>query len=84
MDWFDGYVISGLEGVAKPDLAIFGILLSRYQLDPAATLLIDDSAANVAAARELGMHAIRHTCASRLRRWLSSLGLLALNPPPPA
>ncbi len=32
---FDGCVISGIEGVAKPDPAIFEILLSRFGLDPA-------------------------------------------------
>ena len=75
MDWFDGFVISGIEGVAKPDRRIFQILLRRYQLEPAATVFIDDSPANVEAARGLGMTALRYTSAGRLRGQLRSLGL---------
>jgi 2-haloacid dehalogenase len=80
MSWFDGYVISGIEGVAKPDRAIFQILLRRYRLDPGATVFIDDSPGNVEAARGLGMHALRYTSAGKLRNQLRSLGLTSLNP----
>jgi 2-haloacid dehalogenase len=75
MDWFDGYVISGIEGVAKPDRRIFEILLGRYRLAPAATLFIDDTPPNVAAAHDLGLQALRYTCAGDLRRDLRALGL---------
>ncbi len=71
----DGWVISGIEGVAKPDRAIFEILLARYDLEPAATVFVDDMAANVAAARELGIRAIEYSTAGRLRRELRALGL---------
>ncbi|HEY6294374.1 MAG TPA: HAD family phosphatase [Streptosporangiaceae bacterium] len=74
LDWFDGCVISGIEGVAKPDRRIFEILLRRYRLAPAATLFIDDAPPNVAAARELGLHALHYTSAGALRRELRSLG----------
>ena len=50
LDWFDGIVISGEEKVAKPDPVIFRHLLDRYGLDPATTVFIDDSEANVRAA----------------------------------
>ena len=80
MDWFDGYVISGIEGVAKPDRRIFEILLGRYRLAPAATVFIDDTPANVAAARDLGLQALRYTCADALRRDLGSLGLAVTGP----
>ena len=80
MDWFDGYVISGIEGVAKPDRRIFEILLGRYRLAAAATLFIDDTPPNVAAARDLGMQALQYTCASALRRDLRSLGLAVSAP----
>jgi len=71
----DGCVISGLEGVAKPDRAIFEILLSRYSLEPSATVFIDDNSANVAEAAKLGVVAIEFTTAAQLRKELSSLGL---------
>ena len=72
---FDGYVISGVERVVKPDRRIFEILLSRYDLRPEATVFIDDTAANVAAANELGVRAIRYSGASALRRDLRDAGL---------
>jgi 2-haloacid dehalogenase len=81
MNWFDGYVISGLEGVAKPDPRIFQLLLRRYRLEPAATVFIDDSPANVEAARGQGMAAVRYTSAGELRNRLRSLGLTVLGFP---
>ena len=81
MDLFDGFVISGIEGVAKPDRRIFQILLRRYRLEPAATVFIDDSPANVEAARGLGLIAVRYTSAGQLRSELRSLGLTVLGVP---
>jgi 2-haloacid dehalogenase len=80
MNWFDGYVISGLEGLAKPDPQVFQLLLRRYRLAPAATVLIDDSPTNVEAARAQGMAAVRYTSAGELRSQLRALGLTALSP----
>jgi 2-haloacid dehalogenase len=59
MTWFDGHVISGLEGVAKPGRRIFEILLERYALAPETTVFVDDVQRNVDAARALGIHAVR-------------------------
>ncbi len=75
IDWFDGWVISGFEKVAKPDRRIFEILLERYRIAPATALFIDDSVANVAAARHLGMTAVHFTSAQQLRQVLHDLGL---------
>jgi 2-haloacid dehalogenase len=80
MNWFDGYVISGIEGVAKPDRRIFEILLRRHELRPVSTVFIDDSPPNIAAARELGMHAVQYTSAQRLRQDLDALGLTGMSP----
>lgn len=74
-DWFDGCVISGVEHVAKPDKAIFEILIRRYQLAPRQTVFVDDMPANVAAARDLGIVALRYTGPERLRADLRGLGL---------
>jgi 2-haloacid dehalogenase len=74
MRWFDAHVISGLEGVAKPDPRIFEILLDRHGLSPQATLFIDDQARNVDAARELGLVALHFSTAAQLRRDLHTLG----------
>lgn len=74
--WFDGTVVSALEGIAKPDLEIFRRLLDRFGLDPATTLMIDDSARNVAAAGSLGMPTVHYQSAGQLRRELAAAGLL--------
>src|SRR5215472_1928851 len=71
----DGCVISGIEGVAKPDRSIFEILLARYDLEPAATVFVDDTAANVKVARDLGLMAVRYTTARQLRDDLHDLGI---------
>ena len=73
---FEGIVVSGREGVAKPDPAVFDLLLSRYHLDPARTVFVDDSPANVAAAAAAGLRALAFTGPDRLRADLSRLGLL--------
>jgi 2-haloacid dehalogenase len=74
-DLLDGWVISGIEGVAKPDPAIYQILLRRYGLNPAATVFVDDMEPNVAAARKAGVTAILYRDAGQLRRDLRGLGV---------
>lgn len=74
--WFDGVVVSGFEGVSKPDPGIFRRLLERYSLDASATLCIDDHAVNLEAAASLGMQTVRFESADLLRERLLELGLL--------
>jgi 2-haloacid dehalogenase len=73
---FDGVVVSGEERVAKPDERIYRILIERYDLDPATTYFTDDAAANVEAARALGIDAERFVDAAQLRLQLADRGLL--------
>ena len=75
MKWFDGQVISGFEGVAKPDSRIFEVLLARYDLDPEAAVFVDDSKLNVEAARDLGFNVVHYTSAQQLNAELRVLGL---------
>lgn len=58
-DYFDGIVVSYQERVCKPDVTIFRNLVKRYGLDPAVTLMLDDSEANCEAARAAGLQARR-------------------------
>jgi 2-haloacid dehalogenase len=74
--WFEAVIVSGEVELAKPDPAIFQLLVDRHGLEPARTVLIDDSAANIEAATSLGFLAIRFTGAADLRRDLSAMGLL--------
>ena len=76
LSWFDGIVVSGEEGVIKPDPRIFRILLERYAIPPEAAVFIDDDPANAAAATSLGMHGIHFRSPDLLRRELRALGLL--------
>lgn len=76
LKWLDGYVVSGFEGVAKPDPAIFEILRSRFELTPGATVFIDDNEANVEAGRAAGFQSIRFASPDQVRLHLTGLGLL--------
>jgi len=64
-------------GICKPDPRAFRHLIERYRLEPATTLFVDDSEANVRAAGELGMIALQFRGAAELREELSALGALA-------
>ncbi|HEY2317499.1 MAG TPA: HAD family phosphatase [Solirubrobacteraceae bacterium] len=74
--WFEGTVVSSDVGIVKPDPRIFLLLLERYGLQAASTLLIDDSARNVEAARALGMPTVRFQSPEELRRELEEAGVL--------
>ncbi len=76
LDWFEAIVVSGAERLIKPDPAIFRILVERHGLDPAGTVYVDDTAANVRAAHDLGYDAILFTNAPDLRNELALRGVL--------
>ena len=73
---FEGIVVSGSEGLIKPDPAIFQLTIDRFGLVPARTVYIDDSPRNVAAAAAMGMHALHFHDAHALRAALVHGGLL--------
>ena len=77
MDHFRGVLVSGMEGLRKPDPRIFALLASRFQLDPGRTLFIDDVAENIEAAANAGYLTFHFGEAASLRRRLSSLGLVS-------
>ena len=73
---FDGKVISGREGVIKPDAKIFDILCERHGFEPEQAVFIDDSGANIAAALSLGFDALLFDTPERLRHQLTERSLL--------
>ena len=75
LQWFEDIVVSGREGVIKPDPAIFRLLLSRCGLQADRAVFVDDTLKNVEAAGRLGFHSVHFSNAPRLRRELTSLGL---------
>ncbi len=58
LDCIDGKVVSGFEGVIKPDPAIYRLLLSRYSLTASECVFLDDVAENIAGARSEGFSGI--------------------------
>ena len=74
---FDDIVVSGAEGVAKPDPEIFRILARRLGHSVDGVFYVDDSRRNVEAARGFGMDAVHFTDATILREELRERGLLA-------
>ena len=72
---FGVIVVSGDEGVIKPDPDIYRRLLDRTGLAAADCLFVDDSARNVAGARAVGMRAHLFDGAEGLARALAEVGL---------
>ena len=72
---FDGIVVSGDEGLLKPDREIFDLFFARYGVVPETAVFIDDSLHNVEGARAAGMQAVHFTSPEALSRDLRALGL---------
>jgi len=75
-DIFDDIVLSGEVKLIKPDAAIFRLLLRRIGRPAEDCLLIDDSPANIAVARELRFVTIHYKSSSQLKSELVQIGLL--------
>jgi len=78
---FDAVVVSGCEGLLKPDPAIFELALERLGVAAEETVFVDDFRENVAAAQQVGLHATRFRGFVSLRKWLQSLGVSIPDPP---
>ncbi len=69
-------VVSGTEGVAKPDPAIYAVLAARVDRPLERLLFVDDRPENVEAARDAGLDGVVFTDASALRAELVARRLL--------
>ena len=58
LNLFRGIVMSGEEKLKKPDLAIYLVMIERYEIEPENTIFIDDSLPNIEAAKDLGFKTI--------------------------
>jgi 2-haloacid dehalogenase len=74
---FRDVLVSGHEGIVKPDPEIYRRLLARNGLVAARSIFIDDNPDNVAGAAALGIDAILFTTPERLRAALADRGLIA-------
>jgi HAD superfamily hydrolase (TIGR01509 family) len=70
---FDPIVLSWEVGSAKPQRRILEVLIETLSMDPSEILLIDDVAANITAARDLGLQGLLFTDAESLRASLAPL-----------
>ena len=70
-----GVIASFRVGAVKPSAAIYREAERRFDLDPAATVFVDDLPPNVAGAEACGWRAIHHRSAAATRERLRALGV---------
>lgn len=70
-----GVTVSGEIGLIKPDRAIYDHHIAAFDLEPSATLFIDDSAKNVAGAKAAGWQSVQFIDPETLKTDLSNLGI---------
>jgi putative hydrolase of the HAD superfamily len=73
---FHGRIVSCEVGACKPEAAIYLRLLETFELDPSATVFIDDLQVNLDAAARHGIRTIRFEGAQSCRASLQALGCL--------
>ena len=71
---FDALVWSFQHLMAKPDPAIYHLVLEKLNVRPTEALFLDDKLVNIEAAQALGMHAIQFSTVDHLRAELIALG----------
>jgi 2-haloacid dehalogenase len=76
LDWFEGIVVSGQDGLIKPDPEIYRLLMARYDLTAGDLVFVDDRPDNIRAAMNLGIHGLQFTSPETLRRQLAELDIL--------
>lgn len=83
LERFDGIVVSGEEGIAKPDPELFQVIFDRFHVEPQRAIFVDDTERNCHTAEGLGMEVIRFSDADSARARLEQLGLLDAPSPVP-
>ena len=73
--FMDGGILSFRERLIKPDAEIYRLLLSRYSMKPEESVFLDDTLANVDAARALGIHGICFRTKEQAEEELRKLGV---------
>ncbi len=68
LHWFVGRVVSGEEKTRKPFPEFYQRLLTRYNINPAEALFIDDNLRNVKAAEDLGIKSIHFQSPEQLKQ----------------
>lgn len=72
---FDAVVNSAVEGVCKPDPAVYLLACARLGVQPEQALFIDDRQDNVEGAQRVGLQALRYSDDASVARAADVLGL---------
>lgn len=73
LQWFEGILVSGDEGMRKPFPEIYELMLSRYEIDREKAVFIDDSLANIDGCEAVGIKGIHFKGAAQLKIDLQTL-----------
>lgn len=76
LQWFEGILVSGDEGMRKPFTEIYKLMLSRYKINAEEAIFIDDSKANIVGCQALGIQGIHFTDAATLAVQLRTKGVV--------
>ncbi len=64
---FDGLLISGEVKLIKPEIAIYELAISRFNLDPEETVFVDDKKENIEAAKKLNFITLHLTDPNKIK-----------------
>jgi len=75
LHWFEGIVVSGVEGTRKPFREIYETTLDRFDIKAENSIFIDDNLRNIEAANKLGINGILFKNPDFLRQQLREHGI---------
>lgn len=75
LQWFEGILVSGDEGLRKPHIEIYELMLSRYNIKPHEAIFIDDSLKNIEGSEAVGIKGVHFENAAALKKDLMALGI---------
>lgn len=75
LQWFEGILVSGDEGMRKPLPEIYELMLSRYKIDRENAVFIDDSLANIEGCEAVGIKGIHFKNTTELKVALETLSV---------
>lgn len=73
--YLQGTIVSGVEHLHKPQLAIYELALRRFNLNPYETVFFDDKPENITGAQRANIHGFVFTDVKQARADLATLGV---------
>ncbi len=64
---FDGLLLSGEVKLIKPEIAIYELAISRFNLTPEETVFVDDKKENIEAAKKLNFITVHLTDPNKIK-----------------